>query len=73
MSDYDFNTRLALLAELMERNPEKRMKNLQREALKYYPLDGNESIRHWMSTRVAFLAADIANKTLMEDLNDESN
>ena len=59
--DSDFHKRLELLADLMEVSPNKKVKTLQWEALKYYPLGGKEAIRNWMTMRVAFLAADIAN------------
>lgn len=62
MHDVDFHARLELLADLMKRSPNKRMKKLQWEALKYYPLYFTASIRHWMSARVASMAADILNK-----------
>lgn len=57
--DVDYHRRLELLAELMIQNPHRRMKKLQREALKYYPLYYKENIRHWMGFRTAFRASDL--------------
>lgn len=64
--DVDYHHRLNWLAELMLISPNTRMKRLQRESLKYYPLRSVEAIRHWMSWSVAFAAADIANKQILE-------
>jgi hypothetical protein len=44
------------------------MKKLQREALKYYPLQSTEAIRYWMSWRVGMKAADIANQRMLENI-----
>ncbi len=65
--DYDYGTRLRLLAELMEASPDKKVRDLQREALKYYPIYSTESIRHWMSIRTAFLAADISVRKILTE------
>ena len=62
--DYEFRTRLEFLADLMEIGPDKPMRKLQREALKYYPVSSQELTRFWLSRRVAFLAADIVNARL---------
>ena len=70
--DTEFHRRLELLAELMIASPNKRMKSLQWEALKYYPLYHRECIRSWMTMRIAFLAADIANKPLLTELNEHA-
>jgi len=60
--DCDWGKRMVLLVELMQREPDKSMKKLQREAMKYYPLYYTQSIRAWMSWRIAFIAADKLNK-----------
>jgi len=60
--DTDYHNRLDWLAELMLLNPKSRVKRLQREALKYYPLSSKEAIRNWMSWRTAFDAAEVANR-----------
>lgn len=62
--DTDYHERLTWLAELMVIDPKKSVKKLQREALKYYPLFHKEAVRHWMSWRTAFAAADLANEML---------
>ncbi len=64
--DVHYYDRLALLAELMVTNGDRLMRDLQRETLKYYPLQGREAIRKWMSKDTAFAAACIANATLIE-------
>lgn len=61
--DFDWGRRLRWLAELMTKNPDKAVRKLQWEALKYYPLASKEGIRGWMTMRIAFLAADILNKS----------
>jgi hypothetical protein len=68
--DTDRHVRLELLAELMLANPARRIKRLQREALKFYPLGSKEAIRHWMSWRTAFAAADIANDKFMSEIKE---
>lgn len=60
--DVDWGKRMDLLVELMQLEPHKPMKKLQREALKYYPLYRDECIRAWMSWHVACKAADRLNK-----------
>jgi hypothetical protein len=60
--DTDYSKRMELLTQLMNLNPHKPIKKLQREALKYYPLHYKESIRMWMGWRVAAQAADILNQ-----------
>jgi hypothetical protein len=60
--DTDYHNRLDWLAELMLQNPKSRVRRLQREALKYYPLSSKEAIRNWMSWRTAFAAAELANR-----------
>jgi len=62
MIDCDWNKRMNILTELMQLKPDGKMKKLQREALKYYPLYYTESIRAWMSFRIAFIAAERLNK-----------
>lgn len=57
--DADFSPRLNWLSELMVQDPDKSVRKLQWEALKYYPLSCTEGIRTWMTMRIAFLAADI--------------
>ena len=64
MCDYDYGTRLRLLADLMHRSPNKPVRKLQREALKYYPLSGKEAIRNWMKIATAFDAAEVLNRRL---------
>ena len=51
--DADRHQRLLLLRDLAIASPNKSMKKLQREALKYYPLGGKEMIRNWMSYKTA--------------------
>lgn len=65
--DADFHKRLELLADLMEQDPNKKMRKLQREALKYYPLHYKECIRGWMKIRIGFLAADICNNRMLQE------
>lgn len=60
--DTAFHNRVELLLELMELRPNKSMKKLQWEALKFYPLHYKASIRYWMSWKIAAYAADIKNK-----------
>ncbi len=60
--DCDWGRRMDMLVVLMQQNPKKKMKKLQAEALKYYPLYYNSSIRNWMSWRTANIAADHQNK-----------
>jgi len=70
--DYDFGRRLEWLAELMTLYPKKLVRKLQWEALKYYPLASQPGIRGWMTLRVAFMAADIANKEIYEEIDNAS-
>jgi hypothetical protein len=65
--DTAYHDRLKLLAELMVLSPNKPMRKLQREALKYYPVDSKELQRHLLGISYAFKAADIANKELYND------
>jgi len=60
--DVDHAKRMELLVSLMRLEPDKSMKKLQREALKYYPLYYNNSIRMWMGSNIAMKAAEILNK-----------
>lgn len=60
--DVDYQKRLDWLADLVLQNPKKRIRDLQRESLKYYPLGSQEAVRNWMSMKTAFAAADLANK-----------
>lgn len=60
--DADFNLRLNCLADLMIVDPDKFVRRLQWEALKYYPLSSKEGIRGWMTVRIAFLASDLLTK-----------
>lgn len=60
--DCDWNKRMTLLVELMQLRPDKPMKKLQREAMKYYPLHYTASQRLWLSYKTAMHAADILNK-----------
>ena len=60
--DVDHAKRMELLVSLMRLEPDKSMKKLQREALKYYPLYYNNSIRMWMGSYIAMKAAEILNK-----------
>lgn len=62
MIDCDWGRRMNLLVELMQLSPNKRMKKLQREALKYYPLYYTESIRNWMSYKIGLHAAERLNR-----------
>lgn len=62
MHDTAFLDRIELLLELMQIEPDKPMKKLQWEALKYYPLYYTANIRRWMSWKTASYAADLANK-----------
>lgn len=62
MIDSAYGQRMELLVELMQISPNKPMKKLQWEALKFYPLYYKESIRWWMGWRIAARAADILNK-----------
>jgi hypothetical protein len=57
--DADWHKRLNWLADLMIQDPDKMVRKLQWEALKYYPLHYKECIRGWMKMRIAFLAADL--------------
>lgn len=65
--DYEFGARVALLAELMKISPNKKVRDLQRTALKFYPLQSKEAIRNWMSVRIAFIAADILTKRYCDE------
>ena len=56
--DYDRSKRLRLLWELMSLYPGKRVKSLQREALKYYPLGTDKLTRQWLSYKTVFAAID---------------
>jgi hypothetical protein len=60
--DTDYHNRLDWLAQLMIDNPKSKMKKLQRESLKYYPLSSAQAVRNWMSWRTALAAADVADK-----------
>jgi hypothetical protein len=70
--DADYGKRLKLLAELMDQDPKKPVRELQAECLKYYPLASVEAQRNWLSMKTAFAAAKIklfeidkANKELL--------
>ena len=67
ITDVDWGKRMELLLDLMHRSPHTKMRKLQWEALKYYPLYYVSSIRNWMSTAIAFKAADLLNE--QEGLN----
>lgn len=67
MIDADYHPRLKLLAELMEQNPESKVRDLQRECLKYYPLHYQATQRSWLGIRTAFAAADILNAPLLAE------
>ena len=60
--DTDYHNRLDWLAQLMIDNPKSKMKKLQRESLKYYPLSSAQAVRNWMNWRTALAAADVADK-----------
>jgi hypothetical protein len=60
--DTDYHNRLDWLAQLMIDNPKSKIKKLQRESLKYYPLSSAQAVRNWMSWSTAFAAADVADK-----------
>jgi len=57
-SDHDYDARLKLLWELMEVSPEKPVRKLLRESLKYYPLKSIALQRYWLSMRTAFACCD---------------
>lgn len=59
--DFDFSARLDLLADLMLKSPNKLVRKLQWESLKYYPVQSRELVRMWMTQRIAFKAAEKAN------------
>ena len=54
IADYDYWPRLQLLYQLTQKSPDRPMRKLQREALKYYPLYYKETQRAWLSTKTAF-------------------
>lgn len=56
--DFDFWPRMNWLCELMEKFPDKPMRKLQREAMHMYPIGFIELQRYWLSSRLAFKAAD---------------
>jgi hypothetical protein len=60
--DTDYHNRLDWLSQLIIDNPKSKIKKLQRESLKYYPLSSDQAIRNWMSWRTAFAAAELANR-----------
>ena len=60
--DYDYNTRMGLLIELMELDSNKPVRKLLKECLSYYPLYYTSTQRHWLSIDTAFKAADIIQK-----------
>lgn len=58
MFDLDYWPRLELLYELAQVSPNKPMRKLQFEALKYYPLKHKENKRAWLSIKTAFKCFD---------------
>ena len=62
--DADYHRRAEFLATLMKQNPNTKMRKLQKEALRMYPVQSKELQRHLLSIRYAFYAADILNKEL---------
>lgn len=62
ITDCDWGKRMDLLVDLMEIYPNGKMKDLQREAMKYWPLYYNHSIRKWMSSNTGSHAAERLNK-----------
>ena len=64
--DVDYHKRLDWLAELMLLSPKKKVRDLQAEALKYYPLESTEAQRHWLSIETSFKAAGRATELAKE-------
>jgi len=56
--DQDYDARLKLLWELMEVSPDKPVRKLLKESLKYYPLKSIALQRYWLSMRTAFACCD---------------
>lgn len=71
--DTDYTRRLYLFAELLQRFPHRKTRKLQREALKYYPLYYTESVRRWMSSKIAKKAQYIADNTSQARLRELSS
>jgi len=57
--DTDYWPRMELLYQLTQRSPNKPMRKLQRESLKYYPLYYQETQKTWLSTKTAFKCFEI--------------
>ena len=60
--DADYGSRIHLLMDLMVQDPNKPVRKLQWEALKYFPIASKEGIRKWMLLATAFRASDMLNQ-----------
>jgi hypothetical protein len=69
--DFERGHRLELLATFMEQSPKAKVRDLQREALKYYPVSNQELVRDWMKLKTAFAAAKILNDRLLNEVQHE--
>lgn len=66
--DLGYHDRFNLLCELMRLYPNSKMRKLQKEALRYYPLTSIEGQRQWLSMATAWKAADRLNEELLGEL-----
>lgn len=60
--DCDWGRRMDMLLNLMQLCPDKPMIDLQREALKYFPLYHKENFKAWLSFKTAMAAAERLNQ-----------
>ena len=54
MFDLDYDARLELLWDLMLASPDKPVRKLLQESLRYYPLHSQSLHRRWLSMRTAY-------------------
>ena len=73
MFDLDYLDRMELLYKLTQKSPNKPMRKLQREALKYYPLYYKENQRDWLSTKTAFKCFEMHCPLTKEIINGDTN
>ena len=54
MFDHDYDARLELLWDLILASPDKPVRKLLQESLRYYPLHSQSLHRRWLSMRTAY-------------------
>ena len=71
--DFDYGKRLEWLADLMEKFPGKKMRQLQKEAMHLYPIESVEGQRNWLSIDTGFKAAEICTARTFKEIEEDGN